>query len=80
MLWKTLTIQRFRRLPRDVDTDILEIFSNESSTSEANRYLVLEEYRTALISAAVTGKIDVREAAGEPAGSHVPPVARMAGP
>src|SRR5450759_1731447 len=42
MLWRTSTIQRFRRLPRDVDTEIAEIFNYETSTDCANKYLVLD--------------------------------------
>lgn len=42
MLWKTSTIQRFRRLPRDVDTETPEVFSFETSTDTSNKYLVLD--------------------------------------
>jgi hypothetical protein len=42
MLWKTTTIQRFRRLPRDVDADGPEIFNFEVSSQPGNKYLVLD--------------------------------------
>jgi hypothetical protein len=42
MLWKTSTVQRFRRLPRDVDTETAEIFTFETSTDTSNKYLVLD--------------------------------------
>jgi len=42
MLWKTSTIQRFRRLPRDIETEIPEVFNYETSTENANKYLVLD--------------------------------------
>lgn len=42
MLWKTSTVQRFRRLPRDVDTETPEIFTFETSTDTGNKYLVLD--------------------------------------
>ena len=42
MLWKTATVQRFRRLPRDIDVEIPEVFNYETSTDNANKYLVLD--------------------------------------
>jgi hypothetical protein len=42
MLWKTSTIQRFRRLPRDLETEIPEVFNYEKSAENANKYLVLD--------------------------------------
>lgn len=42
MLWKTSTVQRFRRLPRDVDTETPEVFTFETSTDTGNKYLVLD--------------------------------------
>jgi len=42
MLWRTATVQRFRRLPRDLDTEIAEVFNFETSTDISNRYLVLD--------------------------------------
>jgi len=42
ILWKTGTIQRFRRLPRDIDTETPEIFTFETSVDTSNRYLVLD--------------------------------------
>lgn len=42
MLWRTSTAQRYRRLPRDVDVDVQEIFNFETSTSNSNKYLVLD--------------------------------------
>jgi hypothetical protein len=42
MLWRTSTVQRFRRLPRDVDVDLPEIFNFETSTNAENKYLVLD--------------------------------------
>jgi hypothetical protein len=42
MLWKTSTVQRYRRLPRDVDTKTPEVFTFETSTDTTNKYLVLD--------------------------------------
>ena len=42
MLWKTGTVQRFRRLPRDVDTETPEVFTFETDEYTNNRYLVLD--------------------------------------
>lgn len=42
MLWRTATVQRFRRLPRDLDTEIAEVFNFETSTDTSNKYLVLD--------------------------------------
>lgn len=42
MLWKTSTVQRFRRLPRDLDTETAEVFTFETSTDTNNKYLVLD--------------------------------------
>jgi hypothetical protein len=42
MLWKTTTVQRFRRLPRDVDTETPEVFNFETATDSSNKYLVLD--------------------------------------
>jgi len=32
MLWRTVTVQRFRRLPRDLDNETAEVFNFETST------------------------------------------------
>jgi hypothetical protein len=42
MLWRTSSVQRFRRLPRDVDVELPEVFGFETSTETANKYLVLD--------------------------------------
>ncbi len=42
MLWKTTTIHRFRRLPRDVDADGPEIFNFAVSREAGSKYLVLD--------------------------------------
>lgn len=42
MLWRTSQIQRFRRLPRDLDTEIQEVFAYETSTDNSSKYLVLD--------------------------------------
>jgi hypothetical protein len=42
MLWRTSQIQRFRRLPRDLDIDVQEIFNYETSTDHSSKYLVLD--------------------------------------
>ncbi len=42
MLWRTSTVQRFRRMPRDLDSDLPEIFNFEKSTDTSNKYLVLD--------------------------------------
>ena len=56
MLWRTSTIQRFRRLPRDIDPELPEVFNFETSTSTANKYLVLDgQQRLTSIFAAFKG-------------------------
>ncbi len=56
MLWRTSTIQRFRRLPRDIDPELPEVFSFETSTTSANKYLVLDgQQRLTTIFAAFKG-------------------------
>ncbi len=56
MLWKTSTIQRFRRLPRDVDTETPEVFTFETSTDTSNKYLVLDgQQRLTSVFAAFKG-------------------------
>jgi len=42
MLWRASQIQRFRCLPRDVDTEIQEVFNYETSTDSSSKYLVLD--------------------------------------
>lgn len=42
MLWRTGTAQRFRRLPRDLDTEVAEVFNFETSADASNKYLVLD--------------------------------------
>lgn len=42
MLWRTTTVQRFRRLPRDLDTEITEVFKFETAEDTSNKYLVLD--------------------------------------
>lgn len=42
MLWRTATVQRFRRLPRDLDNETAEVFNFETSTDTSNKYLVLD--------------------------------------
>lgn len=41
MLWKTATLQRYRRILRDIDTDNAQVFSYITSNSES-KYLVLD--------------------------------------
>ncbi len=41
MLWKTATLQRYRRILRDIDTDNAQVFSYETSNNES-KYLVLD--------------------------------------
>jgi hypothetical protein len=56
MLWRTSTIQRFRRLPRDVDVDLPEIFNFETSLDTRNKYLVLDgQQRLTSVFAAFKG-------------------------
>lgn len=42
MLWKTSTAQRFRKIPRDIDPDVSEVFTFETSSSNSDKYLVLD--------------------------------------
>jgi hypothetical protein len=56
MLWRTATVQRFRRLPRDVDAELPEIFNVETSTDTGNKYLVLDgQQRLTSVFAAFKG-------------------------
>src|SRR6202158_111516 len=56
MLWRTSTIQRYRRLPRDIDPEIPEVFNFESSIDASNKYLVLDrQQRLTSIFAAFKG-------------------------
>jgi hypothetical protein len=41
MLWKTATLQRYRRILRDIDTDNAQVFSYITSNNES-KYLVLD--------------------------------------
>lgn len=41
MLWKTNSLQRYRRLTRDIDTDVPQIFNFETSAN-SSRYMVLD--------------------------------------
>jgi hypothetical protein len=56
MLWRTSTIQRYRRLPRDVDVELPEIFTFETSIDTGNKYLVLDgQQRLTSVFAAFKG-------------------------
>jgi len=56
MLWRTSTVQRFRRMPRDIDPETPEVFNFETSTDSANKYLVLDgQQRLTSIFAAFKG-------------------------
>ena len=62
MLWKTTTLQRFRRLPRDVDTDTVEVFNFETATNSSNKYLVLDgQQRLTSLFAAFTVQCQVEQ-------------------
>jgi hypothetical protein len=41
MLWKTNTLQRYRRLTRDIDTDTPQVFNFETAAN-SSRYMVLD--------------------------------------
>lgn len=59
MLWRTTTIQRFRRLPRDVDTESAEVFTFETATDSSSKYLVLDgQQRLTSLFAAFKGSYD----------------------
>jgi len=61
MLWRTSQIQRFRRLPRDLDTDVQEIFNFETSTDNSSKYLVLDgQQRLTSLFAAFKGTYNHR--------------------
>jgi hypothetical protein len=56
MLWRTAKMQRFRKLSRNVDADIPEIFNFEKSTDNGNKYLVLDgQQRLTSVFAAFKG-------------------------
>jgi hypothetical protein len=62
MLWKTSTMQRFRRLPRDVDKGTPEVFTFETSTDTSNKYLVLDgQQRLTSLFAAFKGTYDHKQ-------------------
>jgi len=43
MLWRTSTVQRFRKLPRDVDAQLPEIYHFEQTSTDAgSKYLVID--------------------------------------
>ncbi|MBW2006019.1 MAG: DUF262 domain-containing protein [Deltaproteobacteria bacterium] len=42
MLWRTQTIQRYRRISRDIDSGVSQIYTYETSEPGSNRYLVLD--------------------------------------
>jgi hypothetical protein len=42
MLWRTNTVQRYRRMSRDMDTDTLATFVFESTQNQNQKYLVLD--------------------------------------
>jgi len=42
MLWRTQSIQRYRRISRDIDTGVAAKFVYEESTANNHRYLVLD--------------------------------------
>ena len=42
MLWRTRTVQRYRRISRDVDTGVATTYVFETSSENDNRYLVLD--------------------------------------
>ncbi len=52
LLWKTKTMQRYRRFQRDIDSDVLEVFKFEKAEDD-DRYLVLDGQQrlTSLLSA-----------------------------
>ena len=42
MLWKTGTAQRYRCLPKNIDSNIEQVFTFETSSNNSNKYLVLD--------------------------------------
>jgi hypothetical protein len=57
MLWRTSTVQRFRKLSHDVDAELPEVFIFETSTETQNRYLVLDgQQRLTSLFAAFKGR------------------------
>ncbi|NIA11457.1 MAG: DUF262 domain-containing protein, partial [Nitrospiraceae bacterium] len=42
MLWRTQTIQRYRRISRDIDPNVAQIYTYEKSDMGSDRYLVLD--------------------------------------
>jgi hypothetical protein len=42
MLWKTTTAQRFRSFPKNIDNNVEQVFTFETSTNNSNKYLVLD--------------------------------------
>ncbi|MGO8822359.1 MAG: DUF262 domain-containing protein [Desulfomonilaceae bacterium] len=73
MLWKTTTVQRFRLLPRNLDTETVAVFNYEKTKDMSNRYLILDgQQRLISLFAAFKGTyndkrlfIDVLSGSGE---------------
>ncbi len=61
MLWNTSSIQRFRRIQRDIDTKITQVYSFESSESNRSKHLVLDgQQRLTSLYAAFYGTYNQR--------------------
>lgn len=59
MLWRTQTVQRYRRISRDIDTSGATKFLYESSTPDSDRYLVLDgQQRLTSLYACFRGSYD----------------------
>lgn len=59
MLWKTRTMQRYRRFSRDIDTGAPQVFNFEESEENAEKYLVLDgQQRLTSLHVAFNGTYD----------------------
>ena len=59
MLWRTQTIQRYRKISRDIDSGVSQIYTYETSESGSNRYLVLDgQQRLTSLYVAFKGSYD----------------------
>src|SRR3990170_1790553 len=56
LLWKTSTTQRYRRFQHEIDTEVQQVFSYETSKNNVSKYMVLDgQQRLASLFIALKG-------------------------
>lgn len=74
MLWRTQTIQRYRKISRDIDSGVSQIYTYETSEPGSNRYLILDgQQRLTSLYVAFKGSYDHKKLyidvlSGDPSG------------